>query len=78
MSAWVSQLARDLRIDTALLATRADLEALLRGDADARLATGWRAQVAGTPIRQLVEGEAALAFDGKGGLLLEQRSHEAL
>ena len=78
VSAWVSQLARDLRIDTALLATRADLEALLRGDADARLATGWRAQVAGTPIRQLVEGEAALAFDGKGGLLLEQRSHEAL
>ena len=78
VSAWVSQLARDLRIDTALLATRADLEALLRGDPDARLAHGWRAEVAGGPIRQLVEGHAALAFDGNGGLLLERRSHEAL
>ena len=78
VSAWVSQLARDLRIDTAILATRADLEALLRRDPDARLAQGWRAEVAGGPIRDLVEGRAALAFDGKGGLVLERRSHEAL
>jgi len=78
VSAWVSQLARDLRIDTALLATRSDLEALLRGDPDARLAHGWRAEVAGGPIRQLVDGDAALAFDGNGGLLLERRSHERL
>lgn len=78
VSAWVSQLARDLRIDTAILATRADLEALLRGDPDARLAHGWRAEVAGGPIRQLVDGRAALAFDGKGGLLLERRSNQPL
>ena len=78
VSAWVSQLARDLRIDTTLLATRADLEALLRGDPDARLSHGWRAEVAGGPIRQLVDGHAALAFDGNGGLLLEKRSHQAL
>ncbi|HEX9992834.1 MAG TPA: HRDC domain-containing protein [Acidimicrobiales bacterium] len=75
VSAWVSQLARTLRLDTALLATRADIEALLRGDADARLATGWRAQLAGEPIRRLVAGDAAVAFDGHGGLLLERRSH---
>lgn len=78
VSAWVSQLARDLRIDTAILATRADLEALLRGDPDARLAHGWRAEVAGGPIRNLVEGRAALAFDGNGGLVLERRSHDPL
>ncbi len=78
VSAWVSQLARDLRIDTAILATRADLEALLRGDPDARLAHGWRAEVAGGPIRDLVEGRAALAFDGNGGLVLERRSHDPL
>ncbi len=78
VSAWVSQLARDLRIDTAILATRADLEALLRGDPDARLAHGWRAEVAGGPIRNLVEGGAALAFDGNGGLVLERRSHDPL
>jgi ribonuclease D len=70
VSAWVSQLARDERIDTALLATRADLEALLRDDPDARLKQGWRAAMVGDGVRRLVDGRAALAFDGKGGLRL--------
>jgi ribonuclease D len=70
VSAWIGELARDQRIDAALLATRADLVALLRGDADARLATGWRAQVVGDDIRRLVSGEAALTFDRRKGLRL--------
>ena len=70
VSAWVSQLARDSRIDTTLLATRADIVALLAREPDARLSQGWRAQVVGEGIRRLVEGQAALAFDGKGGLKL--------
>jgi len=78
VSAWVSQLARDEEIDTALVATRADLEALLRGDADARLAVGWRAALVGERIRRLVAGEAALAFNGNGGLALEERSHQPI
>ena len=78
VSAWVSQLARDEEIDTALVATRADLEALLRGDADARLAVGWRAELVGERIRRLVAGEAALAFNGNGGLVLEERSHRPI
>ena len=47
ISAWISQLARDEHVDTALLATRADLVAFLRGDDDARLGSGWRAGAAG-------------------------------
>jgi ribonuclease D len=70
VSAWVSQLARDQQIDTALLATRADLVDLLRGVPDARLAEGWRAAVVGDDIRHLVAGEAAIAFDGNGNLRL--------
>jgi ribonuclease D len=70
VSAWVSQLARQQRIDTSLLATRSDLVALLRGDADARLAHGWRAEVLGDDVKRLVAGEAALSFDGHGGLVL--------
>lgn len=70
VSAWVSQLARTQRIDTALLATRTDLVALLRGDEDARLGQGWRAVMVGDDIKHLVAGEAALAFDGKGNLKL--------
>ena len=70
VSAWVSQLARQQRIDTTLLATRADLVALLRGDAEARLAHGWRAEVLGDDVKRLVAGEAALSFDGHAGLRL--------
>jgi ribonuclease D len=78
VSAWIAQLADDLDIDAALLATRADLHSFLRGDEGARLALGWRHELVGTPVQHLVEGHAALAFDGRGGLLLEARSHTAV
>lgn len=74
VSAWVSQLARDQKIDTSLLATRADLVSLLHRDPTSRLAHGWRAEVLGDDVRRLVDGEAALAFDGKGNLVLEPRA----
>ena len=70
VSAWVSELARQERIDTALLGTRGDIIALLRNDAEARLATGWRAELLGDNITRLVEGRAGLTFDGRGGLRL--------
>ncbi|MFZ9630002.1 MAG: ribonuclease D [Ilumatobacteraceae bacterium] len=70
VSAWVSEVARQERIDTTLLATRNDLVALLRGDADARLSTGWRHDLLGDGIRRLVAGHAALTFDGRGSLRL--------
>ncbi|MDW3218364.1 MAG: ribonuclease D [Acidimicrobiales bacterium] len=73
VAAWVNQLARDRELDPTLLATRADVEALVRGDDDARLATGWRAELAGGPIRRLVAGDAALAFED-GAVVLEERS----
>jgi len=79
VSAWVAQLAQELRIDTAMLATRSDLLALLRADPAARLAQAWRAGLVGDRIRQLVDGRAALAFrPGKGDLVLEARSGEEL
>jgi len=79
VSAWVAQLAQELRIDTAVLATRSDLLALLRQDPDARLTQGWRAGLVGDRIQQLVDGRAALAFrPGKGDLVLEARSGEEL
>jgi ribonuclease D len=76
VAAWSGQLARELRLDPALLSTRSDLHALLRGDRSGRLSKGWRADLVGEPIQRLVSGEAALAFDGRGGLVLESRSHE--
>lgn len=79
VSAWVAQLAQELRIDTAMLATRSDLLSLLRNDPDARLGMGWRAGLVGDRIRQLVDGRAALAFrPGGGDLVLEARSGQPL
>jgi ribonuclease D len=76
VSAWLSQLGRELRIDPMLLATRSDLGSFLGGDPEARLAVGWRRDLLGEPVRRLLAGEFALAFDGNGGLALERRSGE--
>jgi ribonuclease D len=77
-AAWVAQLARDWRIDAALLATRSDLVSYLRGDTTARLSEGWRAALLGRPLSRLMGGDAALAFNGRGRLVLEARSHRAI
>jgi len=74
VTAWVGQLSRELSIDPAIIATRADLEAFLRADPDARLGTGWRRELVGIPLRRLVDGEVALAFDAQRGLVIEERS----
>ncbi len=73
VSAWVGQLASDARIDPTLLATRADIDALLRDDDSSRLAGGWRADLVGTSVRRLVHGEVALAFEAGRGLVVEPR-----
>jgi ribonuclease D len=77
VSAWIGQLARDLRVDASLLATRADLHEFLRGDAHARLLEGWRGELLGDRVRRLVSGDAALAFDRRG-LVLEERSRRPI
>ena len=77
VTSWVGQLARERMIEPSLLATRADIEALIRGDPDARLSRGWRSEIVGEPVRRLVEGEAALAFDD-GQLVIEERSRRPM
>lgn len=73
ISAWISQFGREKSLDPTLLATRADIEAFLRGDSDARLNFGWRSELLGVPIGDLVAGKASLAFDADKGLVLEPR-----
>ncbi len=70
VSAWISEVARRQAVDTALLATRADLLAFLRSDPAARLGQAWRAELIGDDIGRIVRGDAALAFDRTGGLRL--------
>lgn len=78
VTAWISQVARSVDLDPAFLATRSDVETFLTDGVESRLDHGWRSDIVGGPIRALVSGEGALAFDGKGGLVMERRSGEAL
>lgn len=73
-SAWVSERAQELRMDPAILATRADVVAFLQVPPEGRLATTWRAGLIGEPLRRLAAGELAIAFGADGSLSLEERS----
>lgn len=73
-SGLVRQIADDLDFDQALLATRADIAQLLSHE-PSRLDTGWRRTIVGDPLRRFIAGEVAAAFDRRGHLVLEERSH---
>lgn len=74
LSSWLTQCAKEQHLDTQMLATRSDLEDFVAGDQSGRLATGWRAELVGIPMRALLDGNAALAFEPDRGIILEPRS----
>jgi ribonuclease D len=69
----VRQIADELHFDQSLLATRSDIAQLVNGEPN-RLDRGWRGSIAGDPIRRLLSGEVAAAFEPDGRLVLEARS----
>jgi ribonuclease D len=76
-SGLVRQIADDLDFDQGLLATRADIAQLLCRE-PSRLDTGWRRTIVGDPLRRLIGGEVAAAFDERGHLVMEERSGRPL
>ena len=73
VSAWVTELARTAELDAGLLGTRRDINELLAGLPNARLRHGWRAEIVGNDIEDLISGRKALTFsknDGEFGLKL--------
>lgn len=71
VSAWVTELARTAELDAGLLGTRRDINELLSGLPAARLRHGWRAEIVGNDIEDLISGRKALTFsrnDGEIGL----------
>jgi ribonuclease D len=73
VSAWLAQRADELRLDPTVLATRADV-ALFLERGEGRLASGWRADLVGQPLRRLLSGEATIALaNGGRRLKLEGR-----
>jgi ribonuclease D len=73
-TAYVAQRAGDLELDPAILATRADLVEFMQDPPHGRLASGWRNDLVGDGLRRLAKGKASLSFDGRGALVLEERS----
>ena len=73
-SGLVRQIADDLDFDQGLLATRADIAQVLSGE-PSRLDVGWRRDLVAAPLRRLIVGDVATAFDRNGHLVLEERSH---
>ena len=74
LGAWLAQRASELDLDPAVLATRADLTQMLQGN-PSRLATGWRAELVGAPLRRLFAGKAVLALSD-GGRRIELRDDD--
>ncbi len=73
VSAWVTELARQSELDAGLLGTRKDINELLSGAPGARMRAGWRADIVGRDIEDLVAGRKALTFtqnEGETGLKL--------
>jgi ribonuclease D len=68
--ALIAQIAEQRGIEPSLLGTRADVHALAAKRGTSRLASGWRAEVAGEPLRALFAGGSALSGDGRGGVRL--------
>lgn len=67
VSAWVTELARQSELDAGLLGTRKDIVDLLSKAPDARMGLGWRAEIVGRDIEDLVAGRKALTFTGSQG-----------
>ena len=61
-AAFAVQVAGDNHLDAALLATRDDIAAFLRGDDDAALAVGWRFDLVGRDVARIAAGEVAIGF----------------
>lgn len=78
IAAWVNQFAQDNTIDPAMIGARADIEEFVRNPDEGKLSDGWRKSLVGDAILDLLEGNAALAFDGSGSVVVEQRSFQPL
>lgn len=72
LMSWVSQRARQLDLDPAVLATRGDLEDYLRDDPDGRLSSGWRREALADDIDALLAGDASLSFSPGEGLVMRR------
>lgn len=68
ITGWIAQLAIDLDLAASLLATRADIENLVRQKQGCRLADGWRRSIIADPVGRLLSGKARLDVTAEGAV----------
>jgi len=73
ITAYIYQLARDSEIDPSFIGTRNDIEALVAGETESKLMSGWRAELVGEAASKILSGKASLFFDGENRIVLEPR-----
>ncbi len=68
--ALVARIAEDRGIEPSMLGSRADVHSLAAGRTTGKLASGWRHEIAGRKLLDLLAGRCGITGDGKGGVRL--------
>lgn len=66
--ALVAEISRQTGVEASLLGNRADIQSLAWGRTTGKLASGWRYEIAGRKLEDLLAGNLSLSGDGKGGV----------
>lgn len=68
--AFIACIAEQRGIEPSMLGSRADVHSLAAGRTSGKLASGWRHEIAGKPLLDLLAGRSSITGDGKGGVRL--------
>lgn len=68
--AFIACIAEQRGIEPSMLGSRADVHSLAAGRSSGKLASGWRHEIAGKPLLDLLAGRSSITGDGKGGVRL--------
>ena len=66
--ALVAEVSRQTGIEASLLGNRSDIQSLAWGRTSGKLASGWRYEIAGRKLEDLLTGKLSLSGDGNGGV----------
>lgn len=75
--AFIACIAEERGIEPSMLGSRADVHSLAVGRSSGKLASGWRYEIAGKPLLEVLAGRSAITGDGKGGVrVIETRTRD--
>lgn len=68
--AFIACISEQRGIEPSMLGSRADVHSLAAGRTSGKLASGWRHEIAGRPLLDLLAGRSSITGNGKGGVRL--------